>query len=98
MTVNFYTILVGPAGEPVSVFNLDAPQLRGWAGEPARARLINNGALGVRNRGQSSSLHTNRFLQKLANIRVNFFMLVMLETDLEKYQLLVWELLAVASW
>jgi hypothetical protein len=24
LTVNFYTILVGRAGEPVSVFNLDA--------------------------------------------------------------------------
>ena len=70
---------------------------RGWAGDPARARLINNG-VPVRNRGLSSSLHTNRFLQKLTNIRVNFFILVMIETDLEKYQLLVWELLAVAWW
>ena len=71
---------------------------RGWAGDPARARLINNDPLGVRNRGRSSSLHTNRFLQKLTNIIVNFFILVMLETDLEKYQLLVLELLAVAWW
>ena len=29
LTVNFSTILVGRAGEPVSVFNLDAPQLKG---------------------------------------------------------------------
>ncbi len=27
LTVNFYTILVERAGEPVSLFNLDAPQL-----------------------------------------------------------------------
>ena len=27
LTVNFSTILVGRAGEPVSAFNLDAPQL-----------------------------------------------------------------------
>ena len=27
LTVNFSTIIVGRAGEPVSVFNLDAPQL-----------------------------------------------------------------------
>ncbi len=27
LTVNFYTILVGRAGEPVSLLNLDAPQL-----------------------------------------------------------------------
>jgi len=27
LTVNFYTIIVGRAGEAVSVFNLDAPQL-----------------------------------------------------------------------
>jgi hypothetical protein len=27
LTVNFSTIIVGQAGEPVSVLNLDAPQL-----------------------------------------------------------------------
>jgi hypothetical protein len=51
------------------------------------------------NRGLNSSLQTNRFLQDFANIIVDFLsMLVMLEIVIQKYQLFVWELLAVAWW